>query len=126
MLRAVRSGKQPGADRLVFEFEGAGLPGWQAEYVDSPVRACGSGDPVPVSGAAWLQVRFNGARAHTDQGKPAGGPPRRALAQPVARELVRTCDFEGEVTWVVGVARPAHFTAKPLSAPSRLVIDLAH
>jgi len=126
VLRAVRTGKQAAADRLVFEFDGAGLPAWQLEYLDGPARDCGSGDAVQVAGAALLQVRFTGARAHTDQGKPAAGPQRRALALPVARELVRTCDFEGEVTWVLGVSRPAVFTAKALSKPSRLVIDLGH
>ena len=126
MLRAVRSGKQPAADRLVFEFDGNGLPAWQVEYLDGPARDCGSGDAVRLAGVAFLQVRFTGGRAHTDQGKPAAGPQRRALALPVARELVRTCDFEGEVTWVLGVSRPALFSAKALGTPSRLVIDLAH
>lgn len=126
MLRAVRSGKQPAADRIVFEFDGTGLPAWQVEYLDGPARDCGSGDAVRSAGVAVLQVRFTGARAHTSQGKQAAGAQRRALALPVARELVRTCDFEGEVTWVLGVSRPALFTAKALSAPSRLVIDLAH
>ena len=126
VLRAVRSGKQPAADRLVFEFDGAGLPAWQLEYLDGPARDCGSGDAVRVAGAAFLQVRFTGARAHNNQGKSVAGPQRRALALPVARELVRTCDFEGEVTWVLGVSRPAVLSAKALSKPSRLVIDLAH
>lgn len=126
VLRAVRSGRQSDADRLVFEFDTAGLPAWQIEYVDPPVRDCGSGDPVPVAGSAWLQVRFTGAHAHTEQGKPSSGPRRRALSQKVARELVRICDFEGEVIWVIGVARPNPYTARAFSRPSRLVIDIAH
>lgn len=126
VLRAVRTGAQPGADRVVFEFDAATLPAWQVEYVERPVHDCGSGDAVPVGGQAWLQVRFTGAQAHTDKGASTGGPRRRALALPLARELVRTCDFEGEVTWVVGVARPNAYTATALSAPYRLVIDIAH
>lgn len=126
ILRAVRSGRHPDADRLVFEFDTPGLPAWQIEYVDRPVRDCGSGDPVPVAGSAWLQIRFTGAHAHTEQGKATSGPRRRALSQKVARELVRICDFEGEVTWVVGVARPNPYTASAFSDPSRLVIDIAH
>ena len=125
VLRAVRNGKQPEADRVVFEFESK-LPAWQVEYVDRPVRDCGSGDAVQVAGDAWLQVRFTGAQAHTEKGVATGGARRRSLAQPIARELVRTCDFEGEVTWVIGVARPNAYTAKTMTAPYRLVIDIAH
>ncbi|PWF48499.1 hypothetical protein C7C56_011745 [Massilia glaciei] len=126
IVRAVRSGRQAGADRLVFEFDTPGLPAWHAEYVDKPVRDCGSGDPVPVAGDGWLQIRFTGAQAHTEQGESTSGPRRRALALPVARELVRTCDFEGEVIWVIGVASPNPYTPLVLAQPSRLVIDIAH
>lgn len=126
ILRAVRVGKHPGLDRLVFEFDGAGLPAWHVEYVDRPVRDCGSGDPVHVAGDAWLQVRFNGAHAHTPEGAPTSGPRRRAIGLTVLRELVRICDFEAEVTWVAGLARPNPYTARVLAGPSRLVIDIAH
>ena len=126
VLRAVRSAKQAGFDRLVFEFDTAGLPAWNVEYVDKPVVDCGSGEPVKVAGDAWLQVRFSGAHAHTEKGKSTSGPRRRPLAQTIARELVRTCAFEGEVTWVIGVSRPNPYTPRVMSAPSRLVIDIAH
>jgi hypothetical protein len=126
VLRAVRSAKQAGFDRLVFEFDTVGLPAWDVEYVDKPVLNCGSGEPVKVAGDAWLQIRFTGAQAHTEHGKSTSGPRRRPLAQTIARELVRICDFEGEVTWVVGVSRPNPYTPRIMTAPSRLVIDIAH
>lgn len=126
ILRAVRTGMHAGSDRLAFEFEGSGLPAWAVEYVDRPVHDCGSGEVVPVAGDAWLQIRFIGAQAHTEAGEPTSGPRRRAVNQPVMRELVRTCDFEGQVTWVLGVATPNAYTPRVLAAPSRLVIDIAH
>ena len=126
ILRAVRTGQHTGSDRLVFEFDGSGLPAWQVEYVDRPVRDCGSGEPVPLAGDAWLQIVFTGAQAHTDAGAPTSGARRRTLNQPVMRELVHTCDFEGQVIWVVGVARPNAYLPTVLAAPSRLVIDITH
>jgi hypothetical protein len=126
ILRDVRTGVHPGADRVAFEFEGAGLPAWEVEYVDRPVRDCGTGDAVPVAGDAWLEIRFVGAQAHTDAGESTSGPRRRTVNQPVMLELVRTCDFEGHVTWVVGVASPNAYTPQVMAAPSRLVIDIAH
>lgn len=125
-LTAVRIGKQAGADRLVFEFAGIGLPAWRVEYVDRPVRDCGTGDPVIVAGDAWLQVQFTGAQAHTEAGVATSGPRRRTIDQAVLRELVRLCDFEGEVTWVAGLASPNAYTPRVLEAPARLVIDIAH
>jgi hypothetical protein len=125
-LREVRVGQHADADRIVFEFEGNGLPAWKLEYVDQPVRDCGTGDPVPVAGDGWLQVSFTGARAHTEAGEPTSGPRRRKVDQPVVQELVSTCDFEGHVTWVAGVVSPEMFTPQVLSNPSRLVIDVSH
>ncbi|MCA1715064.1 MAG: hypothetical protein LC715_08165, partial [Gammaproteobacteria bacterium] len=94
--------------------------------VDRPVRDCGSGEPVPVAGDAWLQIRFSGANAHTEAGEGTSGPRRRAVNLLVLRELVRICDFEAEVAWVAGVGSPNRYTPRVLSDPSRLVIDIAH
>lgn len=126
ILREVRTGEHAGADRVTFEFEGEGLPAWQVEYVDKPVRDCGSGDAVPVAGDGWLEIRFTGAQAHTDAGEPTSGPRRQTVDHPVMREVVRTCDFEAHVTYVVGVGSPNAYTPRVMASPSRLVIDIAH
>ena len=127
ILVAVRIGKQAGVDRLVFEFNEAGLPEWGVKYVEpSLLVECGSGDPVSIAGSAWLQITFRGAQAHTETGAPTSGPHRRTPGQAALLELVRTCDFEGEVTWVAGVVRKSKYTPRVLHEPSRLVIDIAH
>jgi hypothetical protein len=94
--------------------------------VERPVLDCGSGEPVRVDGAAWLQVHFTGAQGRADRGKGGSAARRRKLTQAIARELVRTCDFEGEVTWVIGLARANPYTPRVMAEPSRLVIDVAH
>lgn len=127
ILRDVRTGIQPGMDRIVFEFNDAGLPEWEVKYVEQPLIVdCGSGDPVQVAGDAWLQITFRGAQAHTEAGVATSGPRRRDVNQSVLRELVRTCDFEGEVTWIAGVVREKEYIPRALAGPSRLVIDIAH
>jgi len=127
ILKAVRFGNQPGMDRMVFEFNDAGLPEWEVKYVEpSQVVDCGSGEPVAVAGNAWLQISFRGAQAHTEAGEATSDPRRRLLNQIALRELVRTCDFEGEVTWVAGVMRENEYVPRVLTEPSRLVIDIAH
>lgn len=127
ILTAVRTGDQPGMDRIVFEFNDAGLPEWEVKYVERPfIIDCGSGEAVSVAGNAWLQITFRGAQAHTAAGEATSGPRRRMVNQSVVRELIRTCDFEGEVTWVAAMARESEYIPRVLAAPSRLVIDIAH
>jgi hypothetical protein len=124
-LTEVRVAAHPGYERVVFELAGTTLPGWHVEYVDEPVRQCGSGDPTPIAGDAWLEVRMTPAQAHDDDGKATAGPRELHPALPVIREVESTCDFEGEVTWVLGVSKPNRYRVLELTDPARLVIDVA-
>jgi hypothetical protein len=125
-LRAVRTARNEGWDRVVFEFEGSSVPGYRLEYVDRPVRKCGSGDDTQVAGQGWLEVRITPAQAHTDAGQVTVAERERKLALPVLKELEQTCDFEGDVTWVLGVASPNRYRVSELAGPARLVVDVRH
>ncbi|HEX2095655.1 MAG TPA: hypothetical protein VHG28_24875 [Longimicrobiaceae bacterium] len=124
-LRAVRTARNPEWDRVVFEFAEA-LPGYHVEYVDRPVRRCGSGHVAEVAGDGWLQVRLTPAQAHDEAGRVTIRERERKLGFPVLRELELTCDFEADVTWVLGVARPNRYRVLELTDPARLVVDLRH
>ncbi len=123
VLAAVRTARHDGFDRAVFEFEGT-VPQVHLEYVDRPVRACGSGNVVELPGEGWLQIQFSGARAHTEAGSPTVADREPGL--PVLLDLALTCDFEGEVTWVAAVEAPNPYRAFVLDAPARLVVDVRH
>lgn len=124
-LGDVRAARHEGYDRVVFEFDGA-VPGYHFEYIDTPVRACGSGDVVPVAGEGWLQVRLTPARAHDASGKPSAGPAERAPELPNLLELQRTCDFEAVTTYVLGLEAPTPYRVLALDEPPRLVVDVQH
>jgi hypothetical protein len=124
VLKAVRTAEHPGFERITFEFAGAAPAAYHIEYIDKPVRACGSGEPVAIAGDAWLEVRFNGANAHDDKGAPTVGERDRRPALPLIRQLTLTCDFEAEVTWVAGVSTPARYRLRELAGPARVVVDL--
>lgn len=126
ILRAVRTAGHDGFDRVVFEFDSTGLPQWEVSPVAAPIIQCGSGHAMPVQGTAWLQVRFSGAHAHTEAGDGTSGPMRRSPGLSAVRELVRTCDFEAEVTWVAGLAGDDGYRTQALADPARLVVDVAH
>lgn len=125
-LSSVRAGAHPDYDRVVFEFEGTQLPVYHVGYAKEPVVQCGSGDPAALAGKGQLQVTFTPARAHTDQGQPTVATRELKPALPVLLELERTCDFEGEVTWVLGNKSVQPFRVLELREPTRLVVDVKH
>lgn len=130
VLRAVETrtvpSPSPGYDRVVFEFTGDSVPGYRVEYTKGPVQRCGSGDPVTVAGAGQLIVRFQPAQAHDELGNLAPAERHRAPGLPAVRELTLVCDFEGQVTWVLGIAAPSEYRVSELTGPARLVLDVRH
>lgn len=122
----VRTARNEGFDRVVLQIDGARVPGYRVEYVERPVRQCGSGNPVEVAGQGLLAITLNGAAAHDDRGNATVRDRERRLSLPVMRELEFTCDFEGEVTLVVGVASPNRYRVIELSNPTRLAVDVQH
>ena len=119
----VRAASQEGFDRVVFEFVGA-QPGASVAYV-SPVTACGSGMPVDVAGGALLQVRMSPAAAHDNAGTMTFNLEELNPGLPTILVVVQTCDFEGELTWVVGLTSEVDFVTTTLAGPFRIVIDVA-
>ena len=119
-----------GGTRVVFEFDPV-VPGYTIDYVQRPVTEDGSGDEVTVEGEAVLQVRLvNASGARVDGEKVTRtytGPDRvGASGSPSAVvEVVDAGDFEGAVTWVLGLRQRAEtLSVSRLSGPSRLVIDV--
>jgi len=118
----VRTGGHENADRIVFEFEGGIIPPAHIAYVDS-VSECGSGETVDVEGSAILEVRIDNAVGHTEAGQPTidaevDGPGG------TIEEAVRSCDFEGVVSYAVGTTGKQPFKVTTLQSPARLVIDV--
>ncbi len=125
LLTDVRAASHDGFDRAVFEFDNA-LPGANVAFLRSPAVACGSGFAVDVEGDVFLQVRMFPSAAHDDAGQPTFGPQEIEAGLPAIVEVVLTCDFEGEVTWVVGISGAADFAAVSLTDPNRVVVDVGH
>ena len=126
VLKEVRTAAHPNFDRVVFEFDGESVPGYKLEYVDKPVRKCGSGDAATVAGDAWLNVTFTPAQAHTDAGQATVEDRERHPNLKTLKELESICDFEGEVAWVFGLSAPNRYRVIELASPARLVVDIKH
>lgn len=124
-LVAVRTETHDGFDQIVFEFEER-VPGYHTEYIDQPVRKCGSGKVTHLAGDGWLEVRMSPANAHTKEGEPTVADRERRPNLPVLSELELTCDFEAVVTWVIGVESPNRYQVRELTSPPRLVVKVLH
>lgn len=127
-LAAVEVGGGAGVDRVVFRFADAHLPGYDIAYVDGPVRQDGSGDAVPVEGRALLQVRLEPAsgvdlRTGTFE-ETYAGPGRVRGPTTRVTEVVRTGDFEGNLTWVVGVLTTAPYRVEVVPADHAIVVEV--
>lgn len=126
LLREVRSARHEGFDRVVFEFDGEALPGYRVEYVERPVRQCGSGRAVSLAGDARLRVSLRPAHAHDKRGEPTVAERSRRVALTNLIELKLVCDFEAEVEWALGLSSAGRYRVLELREPARIVLDVEH
>lgn len=122
-LVAVRTASHPGYDRVVWQFKGR-LPAHSyARYVTS-LREDGSGRLVRIAGDAILQVTMSHANAHDPTTGRSTAPARLVVGLPNVIEVVQSGDFEGYVSYGVGLARHQTFRLFALTNPSRIVLDV--
>lgn len=126
LLDQVTLGRHDGFDRVVFRFTNR-VPGYRIGLVSPPITEDGSGEPVTVRGAAFLQVSMSasGFDSSVAEGQQIYNGPRRVTGDAATvTEIVRTGDFEAVLTWVVGLGSSQPFRVTTTSNPPRLVIDI--
>ncbi len=111
-------------DRLTFQFDG-GLPGYQISYLEELPSECGSGLTVQMQGVAFLQVRLAPAAAHDDTGSPTLASTDLTPGLTQLLEARQVCDFEGVVTWVLGLNADTDFRVFAIG-DSILVVDVKY
>ena len=123
-LDDVRVGRHDdaGYDRVVLDL--SDIPGYRVHRVRRVVQD-GSGRTLQLRGRSFLVVRLEPAVAHDDRGRPTS-PRRIRRAFPQLREVRRVGDFEGVVTYGLGLRRTTDFQVSTVASPARLVIDVAH
>jgi len=130
-LIAIHVGTHPegGFDRIALEFEG--LPGYRAGYQPTIVYD-GSGLPVDLDGAAYLQLVFNPAQAHDEQGRPTLVPPPNKQVEvgyPTLVAYVLNGDFEGYVSVALGLSAKVGFNIEQFRQADGdyvIYVDVAH
>ena len=125
-LTAVRTGEHNGYDEVVFQFSGT-LPGYTVDRVPA-VYSDPKGTPIPLAGQSYLRVVFHGSSAVCPQPlhRTYTGP---AVLTPYYPELLTVSaagDFEGVLSFGIGLAALGGYHFFTMTSPSRLVIDVSH
>jgi hypothetical protein len=127
-LTEVRFGDHPGEDppytRVTFAFRD-GLPTYRFGYVRAVVGEA-TGDPVAVPGNAVLRVSFFDATT-TDDGGHSTDRPREDQGYPTLHGYGFAGDFEGHVTFGVGIqVAPGSDQALPIRVGESVRPDGTH
>ena len=93
LLGDIRSSTSPEFERIVFVFRSASLPNWHIEYIDKPVRSCGSGEVVELAGDNWLEIRLEPTNAHDTSGHPTTTWREKKFSYRNLLEMKLACDF---------------------------------
>jgi hypothetical protein len=115
---------------VLFEFEQPQAPGPGFEVSYQPAETAktedASGNPVEIASDAFLVVKLMPAMTAKIDGdqvtKTYTGPRRLPGTDPIT-EVVKTGDFEGVVTWVIGLDRTRPFSAEASDGTLAVVID---
>lgn len=124
-VTAVREAAHSSYDRMVWE-HGPDGSGYRVAYVDAPVLSCGSGEPVTLEGGAVLTVTLLPAVAHSEDGKSLLATKQLKPGHISVKSMEQICDFEGRVTWAIGVRERLPVRVSLLKDPARLVVDVQH
>jgi hypothetical protein len=122
-LFAIAVGCHATFDRFVIRGR-FGTPGYVVRYARRIVED-GSGRPVRLRGKKRIHVVIRRARAHTEAGARLLPPVLTPLC-PNLRQVKDAGDFEGVVSFGLGLRRKTGFRVFRLTSPTRIVIDVAH
>lgn len=122
-LFGVASGCHPTFDRFVIRARFA-TPRYDVRYVKR-IIADPSGLRVPLLGTKRIRVVIRNARGHTQAGTNLLPHVRTPLC-PNLRQIKTAGDFEGIVSFGLGLRRKTGFRVFRLTDPTRIVIDVAH
>ena len=119
---AARVAPQAGYDRFVLQFDSA-VPTYTVKRQASPVFPAGaSGQTLTLSGTSGVLVRVHSA---TGANTFTGSTDLTHAEYPVLKEARQTEDFEGYVSWGLGLSKAACLRTFTLAGPDRLVVDFS-
>lgn len=119
------------SDRIVFRFGSPSVEIAEARgtlrRVEPPFFEDGSGAEVTVEGERFIEIRFDGLLIAGEDGSPTyRGERDRRPEMTAISELAVIGEFEGVMTWIVGVRGRGCVTLGGDPAAGLVVIDIGH
>jgi hypothetical protein len=126
-LTNVRTGLNPGFDRVVLDLGAGPAPAVSFQLVDE-LTADPSGEVVWLTGEYFINVSATPAAAHDATGNPTYPGPQKFRTRNLGNVMAVavTGDFEAHLTVGLGVRSRTAVNVFTLTAPNRIVIDVAH
>ena len=123
----IRTGLNTGFDRVVLDLTSGPAPSVSYQLVDE-LTADASGEIVWLTGEFFIEVFTTPAAAHDDNGNPTYPGPAKFRTRNLRNimAVAVTGDFEGQVSIGLGVRSRTAVNVFTLTAPNRVVIDVAH
>ena len=118
-------------DHVIFDFTGKGTdpPGYTLTYGTPPFAADGSGEPVAVAGSAFVVVKVSPGYGYDfEHGTQTYKGPKSVPVTHTnhVRSIVETGDFEGVLTWVIGLDSKRAFSVQATGTPRhQLVVTIS-
>jgi hypothetical protein len=120
-LESVEVGHHDTFDRVVFVFS-SHVPGYNVNYVPE-VTTDPSDQPVQLDGSAFIFVAMHSV-ASAQVGAPPAPQGRQTPLFAELREIAGAGDFEGVVSFGLGLTAQSGFRVSTLTNPDRLVVDV--
>jgi hypothetical protein len=126
-LTTIRVAQHGAYDQAVFQFAN-GIPRYTVSYVPA-VSQDAKGTPVPLPGRSFLRVVFHPASEATKLPTGPPGYPSPGIISPYFPTLLQVSaagNFEGYLSFGLGLSGRAGYRVYTLTNPGRVVIDLPH
>ncbi|RSN17166.1 hypothetical protein DMC63_21130 [Streptomyces sp. WAC 05977] len=126
-MTGIRTGQNPGFDRVVLDLTAGPAPAVRYDLVDELI-ADGSGEIVWLTGEFFVAVTASPAAAHDDAGSPTYPGPQKFRTRNLRNVMAVavTGDFEGTLSIGLGVRSRTSVSVFTLTSPNRVVIDVRH
>lgn len=123
LVTGVRTGTHDGFERVVFDLDGQGEPGWFIDYTETPAQQ-GSGRPIEYDGATALNVNIDGTILPFEANRPDPNVGTVLGSGSAVKQIVPAGTFEGRSQFVIGLDSRHPYSVQVLNNPTRLVIDI--
>ncbi|MET8850645.1 hypothetical protein [Amycolatopsis sp. NPDC004625] len=123
----IRTGLNAGFDRIVLDLSSGPAPAVSYQLTDE-LTADPSGEVVWLTGQYFVNVTATPAAAHDGNGNPTYTGPSKFRTRNLANVMAVavTGDFEAHLSIGLGVRSRTAVNVFTLTAPNRVVIDVAH